>query len=86
MLTKTKIALAATLVAVTSTVALAQDFDTNLASRRQRSTGDNSFRSTIVAFPAIRATPATARIGRRLPAAAGNHRTQAPADPVSTPG
>jgi hypothetical protein len=33
MLTKTKIALAATLVAVTSTVALAQDFDPNLANR-----------------------------------------------------
>jgi hypothetical protein len=33
MLTKTKIALAATLVAVTSTLALAQDFDPNLANR-----------------------------------------------------
>jgi hypothetical protein len=33
MFTKTKIALAATLVAVTSTVALAQDFDPNLANR-----------------------------------------------------
>jgi len=62
MMTQTKIALAAVLVAATSSVAFAQDFDPNLANRYP------AYANPIVAAPntALRTAPVQLREGRNV--------------------
>lgn len=83
MLSKTKIALAATLFATTSSVAMAQGFDPNMANRYQSYAGPNASVQTVAPRGTLQSAPVRLQnrdVGLATPAPADNGWTSSPVE------